>query len=160
MTDNNASGALAFALKLLGLRNHSQEELQQKLLKKGYTPESIAEVSEKLKREGIVDDRKFSMEFISSRTKRKPSGKLKMRSELQRKGVCETVISELLGEYDTTELCMRAAEKKINSLHTGTEADRKKKLEVFLRNRGFGWQEIQHALRRFFPTGKNHEEFF
>jgi len=142
--------ATAFALKLLGLRSHSREELERKLLRKGYTTESIEAVLEKLTKQGVLDDRMFGMEVIKSRSRRKPSGKLKMRAELRKKGVAENIIEELLDEYESVELCHRAAEKKFGSLHGATEIDRKKKLAIFLHNRGFEWQEIQVVLRRFF----------
>jgi regulatory protein len=158
MTDNKALCAMAFALKLLGLRNHSKEELERKLLKKGYTRESIEPVLEKLTRQGVLDDRIFAMELIRSRSRRKPAGKLKTGAELRKKGVSDTIIGELLKEYDSAALCYRAAEKKIGSLHQASEADRKKKLEVFLYNRGFEWQEIQSALKQLFQSGSDDEE--
>ena len=76
---------MAFALKLLGLRNHSQKELERKLLKKGYTSESIEPVLEKLTRQGVLDDRIFAMELIRSRSRRKPAGKLKISAELRKR---------------------------------------------------------------------------
>ncbi len=147
-----------FALKLLGLRNHSRLELERKLLKKGYDAGSIEEVMEKLKSRGVLDDRAFGVELIRSRSRRKPSGKLKIGAELRKKGVEEAIIGELLKEYDSAALCRQAAEKKMGSLHEATEASRKKKLEVFLCNRGFEWREIQGAIRQLFATGSDFEE--
>ena len=159
MLKNNSISAMAFALKLLGLRSHSQKELEQKLLRKGYTGESIEPVLEKLTLQGVLDDLVFGMEVIKSRSRRKPAGKLKMRAELRKKGVPENFISDLLKEYDSSELCYRAAEKKISSLHGITEAARIKKLEVFLGNRGFEWQDIQRVIKRFFPGCPDLDDF-
>jgi SOS response regulatory protein OraA/RecX len=39
-----------------------------------------------------------------------------------------------------------------------SEADRKRKLEVFLSNRGFEWQEIQSALRLLVLPGADDDE--
>ncbi len=150
--------AIFYALKLLGLRNHSRRELEQKLLKKGYDAGSIDETMEKLANRGVLDDRAFGMELIRSRSRRKPAGKLKIAAELRKKGVAEAIIDELLKEYDCAALCLRAAEKKIRSLHEATEAGRKRKLEVFLCNRGFAWPEIQGAIRQLFTTGSDFEE--
>jgi regulatory protein len=158
MTDNNALCAMAFALKLLGLRNHSQKELERKLLKKGYTPESIEPVLERLVTMGVLDDRNFAMELIRSRSRRRPSGKLKTGAELRKKGVSDAIISELLKEYDSAGLCYRAAEKKVASLHEATEAGNRRKLEVFLNNRGFEWQEIKSALRLLVLPGADDDE--
>jgi regulatory protein len=158
MPENNPPSAILFALKLLGLRNHSHKELERKLRKKGYDTESIEPVLEKLTRQGVLDDRVFAMELIRSRSRRKPAGKLKTGAELRKKGVSEAIISELLKEYDSTALCYQAAEKKIGSLQNATDADRKRKLEVFLNNRGFEWQEIQTVLKQLLASGTDFEE--
>jgi regulatory protein len=149
---------MAFALKLLGLRNHSRKELEHKLQKKGYDAESIEPVLEKLVSRGVVDDHLFAMELIRSRSKRKPAGKLKIGVELRKKGVSDEIIGELLKEYDSASLCYRAAEKKIASLYQLGNAERKRKLEVFLNNRGFEWQEIQTVLKRLFASSTDFEE--
>jgi regulatory protein len=158
MADNNVPCAMVFALKLLGLRNHSCKELERKLLKKGYSSESIGVVLEQLTRQGVLDDRMFGIELIRSRSKRKPSGKLKLSTELRKKGVSETLICELLKDYDSSLLCYRAAEKKIRLLHEATDTGRQRKLEVFLHNRGFEWHEIQSVLKRLFLSGTDFEE--
>ncbi len=158
MTDSNAPSAMAFALKLLGLRNHSRRELERKLLKKGYGTVSIEEVLEKLTSRGVLDDRTFGKELIRSRSNRRPAGKLKIGAELRKKGVPDAIVGELLKEYDSAALCCRAAEKKLRSLHEATDAVRKKKLEVFLSNRGFEWREIQAALRLLFQSSMDFEE--
>jgi regulatory protein len=158
MADNNLSSAMTFAFKLLGLRNHSCKELEQKLLKKGYAPESIEPVLEKLTKQGVLDDRTFAMELIRSRSRRKPSGKWKTGAELRKKGIAEAIIGELLKEYDSASLCYQAAVKKNSSIHEATETGRKKKIEVFLCNRGFEWQEIQTVLKQFFASSADFEE--
>lgn len=149
---------MAFALKLLGLRNHSRKELEQKLLKKGYPADSIEPVLDKLTRQGVLDDQVFAMELIRSRSRRRPAGKLKIGMELRKKGVSDAIISDTLKEYDSESLCYQAAEKKIGSLHSATEADRKRKLEVFLNNRGFAWQEIQTVLKQLLTSSTDFEE--
>jgi len=157
MPQIDSQSPMVFALKLIGMRSHSRKELERKLLKKGYGKEIIDNVLEKLTREGVLDDRIFGMELIRSRSRRKPSGKLKLHCELRNKGVPENLIAELLDEYDNQEPCRLAAEKKFASLRGATETDRKKKLEVFLRNRGFEWREIQPVIRFFFHTGPDSE---
>jgi len=160
MLNKTPTSAITFAFKLLSLRNHSQRELEQKLLKKGYTSESIEPVLEKLTKEGLLDDKVFSRELIKSRSRRRPSGKLVLCAELKKRGVADTIIQELLNEYESLELCYKAAKKKIGSLRKATESDRSRKLEIFLRNRGFGWQEIQTVLKRLFESRSENEEPF
>ncbi|MEI7694690.1 MAG: recombination regulator RecX [Chlorobium sp.] len=154
----NRPSAISFALQLLSLRNHSREELDRKLRKKGYTTESIGPVLDKLTKEGVLNDRIFTIELIRSRSNRRPSGKLKMQSELRKRGVADTIIEDLLQEYESVALCHKAAEKKIVSIHGATASERKKKLGIFLHNRGFGWQEIQIVLKRFSEPGSSDDE--
>ncbi len=149
---------MAFALKLLGMRSHSRDEIRRKLLKKGYVPEDIEAVVERLKSQGLLDDRIFGTELIKSRSRRKPLGKLKMRAELGRKGVPDNVISELLQDYESLKLCQQAAERKIRSLRSTTDEARQKKLETFLHNRGFEWHEIQIVTRRLFGESEDFSE--
>ncbi|NTW10628.1 MAG: recombination regulator RecX [Chlorobiaceae bacterium] len=156
--DKLPENALALALKLLGIRSHSREELERKLRQKGFTEDIRVPVIEKLASRGLLDDREFGIELLKSRSKRKPSGKLKLGAELRKKGVPDPVIGDLLKEIDTGELCMRAAEKKFALLRSPSEAARKKKLESFLRNRGFSWQEIREAIERFFPGAADRED--
>jgi regulatory protein len=144
---------MIFALKLLGIRSHSREELRRKLRKKGFDENCIDQVLQSLAARGIIDDRKFGSDLIRNQSRRKPSGTLKMRAELLKKGVSDTDAGELLKNYDSLEECMKAAEKKVAGLRTLSEPARKKKLETFLRNRGFAWQEIREALERFIPGG-------
>ncbi len=154
---NNASiSAITFALKLLGMRNHSHKELEQKLRKKGYPSEEIESVLNTLTTRGLLNDQTFGHDLIRSRSRRKPAGTMKMSMELRKKGVSEAVINELLQEYDSTSLCHQAAEKKIHTLRGATENEKRKKLEIFLRNRGFGWQEIQGVLKRFFDVNDDY----
>jgi regulatory protein len=155
MPDIDQGGAMVFALKILGLRNHSREELERKLLKKGYKVDYIMPVLEKLTLQGLLDDQVFAREYIRSRSKYKPAGKLKIKHELRIKGVSETIITQILQEVDSFELCRLAAEKKIRTLYTVPEADRKNKLERFLHNRGFAWQEIQQTLKLLFSAGSD-----
>ena len=160
MLNNSSSSAMVLALKLLGLRSHSREELQRKLQRKGYSPEIIEEVLETLTSRGVQNDLAFSMELVRSQSRRKPAGKIKIVADLRKRGVSENIIAELLKNYESGELCFQAAEKKIRSLRGTTEIEKKKKLELFLRNRGFAWNEIQLAINHFIKTDSENEEFF
>jgi regulatory protein len=155
--ENTLESAMISALKLLGIRNHSLEELKRKLLKKGFDRDCIDQVLDRLTARGILDDRVFGSDLIRSQSRRKPSGTLKIRAELLKKGVSGRVADELLKNYDSLELCMKAAEKKTAALGGLSVAARKKKLGTFLHNRGFTWQEIKEVLERFFPDGPDQD---
>lgn len=100
----------------------------------------------------LLDDEAFGKELISSRSKRRPIGERSMRFELTRKGIPDDLASDLLSEYDSAELCRVAAEKKFVSLKRYDPSQQKKKLESFLRNRGFEWLIIKETVERLFKN--------
>jgi len=157
MADHSKNEAKGYALKLLSLRSHSRFELAGKMLKKGYRKELVEEVLDYLNQKQLIDDEAFAKELISSRSKRKPVGKRKMQFDLIRKGVPENIAEALLKEYDGAELCYRAGVRKAAALKGRDESERKKKLEVFLRNRGFEWPAIKETISRLFQTGPEYE---
>jgi len=74
----------------------------------------------------MLDDRVFGEEFIRGRLKRRPAGTMKLRAELRKKGMPDTVIEELLESYDGMQGALAAAEKKMASLQRFTLAVREK----------------------------------
>lgn len=142
--------AIACAIRLLSLRSHSRKELADKLQKKGYANDAVEAALDYLNEKQLIDDATFGKELISSRSRRKPVGERAMHFELTRKGVPDDLAGELLREYDSSSLCRNAAEKKLTSLKRYDTAEQKKKLETFLRNRGFGWPVIKQTIETLF----------
>lgn len=140
----------AFALKLLALRNHSRFELEEKLRKKGFGKEVTESALRWLSERKLIDDETFARELINAQARRKPEAIGAMRYRLLRRGVSEEIACRLLKELNNFELCYRAGKKKADRLKEGDKETGKRKLELFLRNRGFDWQSIQRTLSRLF----------
>ncbi len=157
MDEHSTTEATAFALKLLSLRNHSRFELAGKLRKKGYSHESAEAALDYLSKKKLINDEAFARELIESRQRRKPAGRGKLRCDLLKKGVPENVASELLKDYDSLEVALRAGRKKLAALKGRDENEKKKKVEIFLRNRGFEWPVIKETLESLFKTGQEYE---
>lgn len=153
MEEHSKNEARAYALKLLSLRNHSRFELQEKLRKKGFGKEAADTTMDWLTGKKLIDDKAFGKELIGILSKRKPSGERALRYELIRRGVPEETASELLKAYDSQESCIRAGMKKLASMKGSDNTEQKKKLEVFLHNRGFEWPAIKETTRRLFLAG-------
>jgi regulatory protein len=70
----------SYALKLLSKRDYFEEELKQKLLKKGFDKEKIEEVLEYLKQQNLLNDEKLKERFKEkSINKGESSLKIKQR---------------------------------------------------------------------------------
>jgi regulatory protein len=93
---SSADGAHSAALELLARRAHFRNELERKLLAKGWDTNDVAAALERLERAKLVDDLRSAVEFLQSRLRRAPQGRRRLRAELERKGVDAEVIDRAL----------------------------------------------------------------
>lgn len=150
MDEKSAKAALELAVRLLAGRAHSRHEVEAKLRKKGFDPESITKALEKLDQLKLIDDHTFADSFLTSIARRRPEGHFKTRARLKLKGLSDEIINETLASSDQSALCVAAAEKKLRTL-SGPPELKKRKLITFLINRGFSWETIARVLGDFFP---------
>ena len=151
MTENSDKKAFELAIRYLGNREHSRKEIITKLERRQFSPEAIAKTLERLDELGLLDDRSFALNYIGSKSRKKPSGRYKLRHELLRKGVSEEVIEEVLSAYDSSSHCLDAALKKLPFLK-GDDRYRRRRLHAFLMNRGFDSQTIRQTLDQIFRS--------
>jgi len=70
-------------LRLLSHRPRSETEVQRYLKRKETPPEAIAEVLERLQREGYLDDAEFVRFWVENRERHNPRGVWALRQELR-----------------------------------------------------------------------------
>jgi regulatory protein len=102
------------ALDLLSRRSHFEVELDRKLTQKGFAPDHVRDAIARLRRSKLVDDRRSALEFITSRLRRSPQGRRRLRAELARKGIAKEVIEAALQEAlpgDEADLAREAARR-------------------------------------------------
>lgn len=104
------------------------------------------EVIEKLNEYGYINDEQFAEQFILSRIKNKPRGKIILVSELMSKGVNKEIAREKVDELveDEYEVLKRTYEKKFKEENI-TIRDRKK--IDFLKRKGFSWDLIEKLIK-------------
>jgi regulatory protein len=92
------------AIDLLSRRGHFRRELETKLSRRGFDEEEVAATLERLYREGLVDDVQTTRQWIEERLRRGDVGRLRLASELDRRGVdhevSRSLLTELLPEDD------------------------------------------------------------
>ena len=62
-----AQSAYDKAISLLAMREHTKNELKDKLEKKGYREDDISDAISRLDREGYISEERFAEVFIRSR---------------------------------------------------------------------------------------------
>src|SRR4051795_1558649 len=88
----------ANALNFLSYRPRSAREVEMRLRKKGYSPDEIGIVMERLRKDKYVDDADFARFWVSNRMTFSPRGPRLLKSELRQKGVAAEVVDEVLQE--------------------------------------------------------------
>ncbi|WP_191225036.1 regulatory protein RecX [Billgrantia desiderata] len=139
------------AIRLLARREYARAELAQRLAARAHSAEAIAACLDTLVDEGLQSDTRFVESFVRSRIAR-GQGPLKVRAELERRGVERALIAAALaeaereGEVDWFELAAATLARRY-SQPDGTPRERARR-ERFLASRGFEFEHVRYALER------------
>lgn len=135
------------ALGLLARRDHTQQEILQKLRLKGYVTDEIKTVIETLAQTGLIDDARFTENYIHWR-RGKGYGPLRLHSELRARGIADEVIAEHLQIADnawSTEA--RSVWQKQFKSQLPIDFKSRAKQMRFLQYRGFTQQHINSIFK-------------
>lgn len=151
--ENEFFEAKISALRFLSIRNHSRNELRQKLLRKKFSEEIIEKVLNELSQLSYLNDKKFAEQFFNELIG-KHFGPLKIKNEMMKRGIDKQIMDEILRDYFNDEnfqkevilnyLQKNKFPKKIKSIND------LQKIYNHLSGRGFGSSAILKALREKF----------
>jgi regulatory protein len=148
------------AVRYLGLRPRSTQEIRDYLHRKGYSPESVDTAVGRLTERGYLDDVAFARWWAENRSQFRPRGPHLLRQELRRKGVVNTTIDDTLAEQaetvDADAQALTLARGKLMSFHkNGLEPDViYRRLTGLLGRRGYGYDTIRTVLRTLRDNGE------
>ena len=91
------------AVYLLSMREHTEKELHDKLIQKGYSREATEEAIERLKKENYLSEERFVESFVRSRMRKSPEGKYILGMRLKEKGSPREVYSPYLDMFFENE---------------------------------------------------------
>lgn len=130
----------------LSSRMQSKKELEDKLIKKGFTKEVADKATSKLEEYGYVDDRLFAKLYAEQNSK---YSKRVLEGKLKQKGIDRLIIAEVVCNIDDDtefESCKKYAEKYVKS-HDISSASGMQKLQMSLARRGFDFQIIKKVCK-------------
>ena len=136
------------ALRLINYRDRSKSEIRKRLIGSEFPEDIVEEVIDQLSRAGLLDDEKFSRDWVKSRTAAKPMGRSRLAWELKSKGVDAPTVEGALDGLDDEaefELARKVAEARLRKIDRD-DPSLKDKLGSFLRRRGFSWDVIAKVL--------------
>ena len=140
------------AAKLLAAKSRSVAELRERLLEGRHATESlVAEVIDRLREYGYLDDERFAVTFASSKVRQKPTGRRRLERDLQLKKVDRAVVDQALdavyAETSEEELIDRAIEKRLRLRGRPKNRDEAKSLFDHLLRQGFPFDLVSDKVR-------------
>ncbi len=150
---SNKDSAFGKALRFLSHQPRSTTEIRSYLRKHGYDDVS-EDVIKRLCDLKLVDDEDFVSRWIIERAAYKGLGKIRLRSELIKKGLKKSLIDSKLSELYDDELeyerALNIAEKKIDQLDGIEPITAKRRLGQFLTSRGYNNETIIAVVNKYF----------
>jgi len=136
------------ALRLLRYRDRSIAEMRQRLRRKGFDPEVIADEIEQLIRERLLDDERFTGVWIRHKLTISHKGKRLVRAELTAKGISAELFARVWEEHVEQE--RRSAETwakaKAEDYNLLDSFERRGRIRQGLYRRGYSQEAIEAAL--------------
>lgn len=147
--ESNLSKAKAKAFDIVGRKSVTERELRTKLADKGYDEMIIDIVIETMRDYNYINDADYCESFLDY-AKSKGWGQLKIRSELKRRGVDDTTVSDAFAEFEDCPeeriydiLCRKFSDADLSDFK------QKQKALRFFASRGFDFDSINSAVGRF-----------
>ena len=147
--------ALQYAVKLLSARPYSERKLKEKLYGREYAGSEIHAALDRLKRERLLDDRKYAQDFIRARMAARPRGAARMITDLLGRGIPLTlareVVTELMPKVDELPLAQEFVRRKRAQYDHLDDQTRWRRMAGMLARRGFSLQTIRAVLKKDAP---------
>jgi regulatory protein len=135
-----AASAKDRALRLLGVRSRSREELRRRLSQAGFPEDEITEALVDLERVGLVDDERFADEVVRWKLSRQGYGHRAALDTLRKAGVDRSVAEQAVAEAGWEDEEARAEEvgrARLPRLAGLPPQSARRRLMGFLLRRGF-----------------------
>ena len=138
---------MEMALRLLTRREHSQQELTQKLLRK-FSEEEVAPVISKCCQQGLVDNQRFLESRIRHRVQQ-GYGPEWIKQDLYPHQIEEELLSQFMN-FDEGFWVEQATNLVIRKYKTRDVNAEKPKIQRYLYQRGYSVAVIQQAMKTIF----------
>lgn len=145
LTDTaKADKAYDRALNFIMIRPRSEWEMRLYLKRKGYEPELVDKIVQKLQEHGHIDDTAFARAWVNNRRLLKAISKRRLQQELRAKRISDDIVESVLGEDETDErevLRDLIARKRQQSRYHD-----KLKLMQYLSRQGYSYDDIKDIM--------------
>lgn len=133
------------ALRLLSQREHSRAELERKLAAHEEEPGSLAQALDDLQSKGFISEARVVESVVHRRAGK--LGSLRIRMELQEKGLDPQLIDQAVTELRGSELSRASEVWRKKYRHAAATPQEKAKQARYLTARGFTAEVVSQVLK-------------
>ncbi len=147
----NAETAYAAVLRILNRADKTEAEIRKKLKEKGFSYNDRTAAVERAKNNGLINDERYAELYFEFNRERK--GSRRIRQELERKGIAEELIKNVLAENEEGDACLEVA---MRFARNKTRDEKfQAKLMRHLAARGFEYGAIRKAVMKVLDGEEN-----
>jgi regulatory protein len=148
----SVSKAMQAAYQILSVRSRSEEELKEKLRKKGVKESFIEQVVSSLRKKGYLNDVEFSLNFAQYLLNTRHYGLIRIGRELRKRRIPEEIVQDtihsLKAEIDEEAMVVKALEMRLKaSDYQKIDEKSKRRIIQFLCRKGFHLDTIYEVLK-------------
>lgn len=140
--------ALAALMRLCARAEKSQEDARRLMRGWGLAERDAEGVLAKLVRDRFIDDARYAGAFVREKLRLSGWGEYKIRTALQRKGVCKETIDTALSQADRSGMGERLAQqlcRKARTVKYTTQYELKTKLIRYGLSLGYDYEAVLDA---------------
>ncbi len=141
--------ALEYAQKYCASLERCPKDVRCKLRDKGVSEEISKKIVSKLIKTGYISEERFTELYVRSKIHQNHWGRIKIRNMLTSKQLPKSLIQKSLAKIDMDEykqILDMLLNKKINSISTTDEYQKKYQLRYYLSSHGFENELIEEAF--------------
>ena len=135
-------------LRLLSKRARTRHQIATALESISIEPTIREGILSELEETGLIDDARFTRDYVKLKTEIRRLGPYRLRYDLKRLGVRKTIVDEVLDETFDTEVQMEMARDIAGRRAGGTRIDEKaaRRLSGYLQRKGFDFEVVNRVV--------------
>jgi regulatory protein len=137
-------------LKLLARRELSEQQVRQRLARKGHNQDAIEDAIARLREERAIDDARVANAIARTETTTKRHGKLRVRMQIERAGIAretaKSAVDEAFEAIDDEALIEASLAKRLRGREAIEDEREFQRLYRYLTAQGFESDRIIKAL--------------
>ena len=158
-TEDEQEVAYQRIVKFISHRIRTEDEIRRNLIKHKVQSRVINDVLQKLRRNGMVNDKQFAKSWVENRNEFRPRAHRMLTYELHQKGITDEIISQTLDSIiSDEELALKAAQKQVRKYKELDWPNFRRKLSGFLARRGFSYYIISLVVDQVWAEHRSQEK--